>query len=109
MGRAIELNESNFKSRVLESKIPVVVDFWAEWCKPCKKAASVLNQLAEELDGKVVFAKLNVEKNSKTVSRLGVRSIPTTIIFCGGKERERLVGAVAKEQIFRKIKPFLKQ
>lgn len=93
----ITLTDSNFGTEVLKSKLPVFVDFWAEWCPPCKLAEPVIEELAKEFEEKIKFGKLNVDENPKTAEKYGILSIPTVIIFKGGKEIKRQVGFVGKE------------
>ena len=95
----IEINDANFKSEVTDSEIPVLVDFWAPWCGPCRTVAPVLEELAKEYDGKVKVVKLNVDENQSTASEFGVRSIPTLILFKAGKVLEQTVGVQPKENL----------
>ncbi len=94
---ATEINDSSFKSEVTDSHMPVVVDFWAPWCGPCKMVAPVLEELAKEYEGKVKVVKLNIDENQGTATEYGVRSIPTLILFKDGKECERMIGVQSKE------------
>jgi thioredoxin 1 len=103
MGKPKTVNFENFETEVLKSNKPVLVDFWAEWCAPCKAISPVIDQLAQEYKGKLVFAKVDVEHNPQVASFLGIRSIPTMILFSKGEEKERLVGSFPKSQIQRKI------
>ena len=96
---AIEVNDSNFKSEVTDSEMPVLVDFWAPWCGPCKMIAPVLEELAKEYDGKVKIVKLNVDDSPNTASEFGIRSIPTLLLFKNGKVFEQTVGAQSKENL----------
>lgn len=91
----LEINEGNFDDEVLGSDKPVLVDFWAEWCGPCRMVAPVLDQLATELDD-VRIAKLNVDENQEIATRFGVSSIPTFILFKGGEVADRMMGAMPK-------------
>src|SRR5215813_4205347 len=88
-----EVNDANFESEVLESAQPVLVDFWAEWCGPCKRIAPTVESIAEKYQGRAKVVKLNVDENGTRPSSLGVRGIPTLILFRDGKEVERIVGA----------------
>ena len=88
-----QVSDANFGEEVLNSKEPVLVDFWAEWCGPCRAIAPVLDELSSELDGKVKIVKLNVDENPSTMTKYGVRSIPTMILFKGGEAVDMKVGA----------------
>tara|TARA_A100001035_G_scaffold199250_1_gene159796 strand:- start:325 stop:651 length:327 start_codon:yes stop_codon:yes gene_type:complete len=94
-----ELTSNDFKAEVLESDSPVLVDFWAEWCGPCKVIAPVIEELALDYDGKVKFGKLNVDDHNQVASEYGVRSIPTLLVFKNGAVVNQIVGAVPKERI----------
>lgn len=96
MGHPINISDDSFKQEVLDSDQPVLVDFWAEWCGPCKLIAPVVDELAHEYDGKVKFAKVNVDESPKTAVEYGIRGIPTMLIFKGGQPVKQIVGAVAK-------------
>jgi thioredoxin 1 len=93
----IDITDQNFDEQVLKNKMPVLVDFWAEWCGPCKMAAPVLDELSERYKEKLVIAKLDVDRNPVNSQKYGVMSIPTTILFVGGKEVGRQVGFSGKE------------
>ena len=90
---AQQVTDANFEQEVLKSSEPVLVDFWAEWCGPCKAIAPVLDELSSELAGKVKIVKLNVDENPNTTIQYGVRSIPTMILFKGGEAADMKVGA----------------
>ena len=96
MAHPIHITDDTFEEEVIKSETPVLVDFWAEWCAPCKMIAPIVEELAEELDGKVKFAKLDVDANPKTATSYGIRGIPTLLIFNGGKPVDQVVGAVPK-------------
>lgn len=87
------LSDADFDQKVLKSSQPVLVDFWADWCGPCKAIAPFLDQLANEYKGKVTIAKLNVDENTKYAAQFGVRSIPTLIMFKGGEQKDMVIGA----------------
>ena len=95
----IHVTDSSFEQDVLKSSTPVLLDFWAEWCGPCKMIAPILDEIAAEYAGRVVIAKMNVDDNPKTPSRYGIRAIPTLIIFKEGNVSEQITGAVASSQI----------
>ena len=94
-----EYTSGDFKSEVVESDTPVLVDFWAEWCGPCKVIAPVVEELATDYKGKIKFGKVNVDDNNMIASEYGVRSIPTLLIFKNGSVVNQIVGAVPKEKI----------
>jgi thioredoxin 1 len=94
-----KVTDDNFDNDVLGAEQPVVVDFWAEWCGPCKMIAPALEEIAQELDGQVKITKLNVDENPNTAIKYGVRSIPTLIMFKGGEPMSMQVGAVPKGKL----------
>jgi thioredoxin 1 len=94
-----KLSDSELEDRILQSDRPLLVDFWAEWCGPCRAVAPALEALRQDYDGRATIAKLNVDENPEAAARFGVRSIPTLILFQNGEEKERLVGAHPKATI----------
>lgn len=103
----VEVTDQNFEKEVLKSKLLVLVDFWAEWCFPCKMAKPMIEELARQYEGKLKVTKLNVDQNPKTATSYQVMSIPTVIIFREGKELERIVGFSGKEKYVRAIEKAL--
>ena len=95
----IHVTDSSFEADVLKNSTPVLLDFWAEWCGPCKMIAPILDQIATEYAGKVVIAKMNVDENPKTPMKFNVRGIPTLILFKNGTVEAQKVGAVSKSQL----------
>ena len=95
----VEINDTSFKSEVTDSPIPVLVDFWAPWCGPCKMIAPVLEEIAQEYDGKAKIVKINIDDNQDTPAQFGVRSIPTLILFKNGNEVEKIIGAQSKDKL----------
>lgn len=98
-GNVQEVSDGSFEGDILKSSIPVLVDFWAPWCGPCKSIAPILEEIAQEYTGKIKIFKLNVDENPKTPSQYDVRGIPNLIFFKGGAVVDRIVGAVPKDQL----------
>ncbi len=103
MKSTVEITEANFETEVLKSAQPVVVDFWAEWCGPCKMLAPALEEIAVEQNGRVKVAKVNVDTNPELAARFRVQSIPTLLYFANGEVRNQTVGAVSKKTILSNI------
>lgn len=103
MKPTVEVNETNFEREVLQSTQPVVVDFWAQWCGPCRTLAPALDELADELKGQAIIAKVNVDENPALAARFDIRSIPTLLYFKGGELRGQTVGVVSKKAVVNKL------
>ncbi len=97
--KIINLTQDNFSKEVLESSTPILVDFWAEWCGPCKMIAPVLDELAEEYDGKVRIGKVNIDNEQGLAAEYGVRAIPTLLLFQNGQVTEQIVGLKSKRDL----------
>jgi thioredoxin 1 len=95
----VTIGDADFKKQVLESEQPVLVDFWATWCAPCRAIAPAVDELATQYKGKVKVAKVNIDENQDTPQQYGIRSIPTLLVFKGGKVVEQIVGAVPKSKL----------
>jgi thioredoxin 1 len=104
----LHLSDTDFKKEALESDIPVLVDFWAEWCAPCQMVAPVVEEIAKEYQGKLKVCKLNVDEAPQAAGNYGIMSIPTLGIFKNGQVMEQIVGAVGKSAVEEKIRPYIK-
>ncbi|MFP4024078.1 MAG: thioredoxin [Thiohalospira sp.] len=103
----LEVNDSNFEEVVLKSDKPVIVDFWAEWCGPCRMIGPIVEELSEDYKGQVVCTKLDVDSNPGVASKYGIRNIPTILFFKNGEIVDKQVGAVPKSNLESKLKPLL--
>jgi len=100
---ALEITDANFQETVLNSDKPVLVDFWATWCGPCRTIAPIVDELHDEMDGRAVVGKVNVDENSEAPAEYGIRNIPTLLIFKGGEVVDKVVGVVPKSQLIEKL------
>jgi len=107
MGKVTEVGDNNFEAEVLKSTVPVLVDFWAPWCGPCKAIAPIVEEIAGEYEGKLKVTKLNVDDHPATASRYGIRGIPNLIILKRGAVKEQIIGAVAKSKLVSAIEKAL--
>ena len=103
----VEINDDNFETEVLHSDLPVLVDFWAPWCGPCRMVSPIVEEIGEEYDGKLKVCTLNVDEAPMTAARYGIQSIPTLGIFKNGEVTDGIVGAVPKNTILKKVKPHI--
>ena len=103
----VEVNDSNFEEVVLKSDKLVIIDFWAEWCGPCRMVAPIIEEISEEYDGKVLVAKVDVDTNPDISSKLGIRNIPTVMFFKNGEMVDKQVGAVPKSNFVSKLESLL--
>ena len=104
---SIEVTDSNFEEKVLQSDKPVIVDLWAEWCGPCKMVGPIVDEIGQENNGEVVIAKLDVDSNPQIPTKYRVRNIPTLLFFKNGELKDKQVGAVPKKTIMQKLKPLM--
>lgn len=103
----ITIDQENWQTEVIDSSTPVLVDFWAEWCGPCRAIAPMLEELSSELDGKLKIAKVNVDDHQPLAGQFGIQSIPTLLLFKGGDLVEQMVGAASKSSLMDKLGPHL--
>jgi len=107
MAEPFEVTDATFQTDVLQSSLPVLVDFWAEWCVPCKAIAPIVRDIAQQYDGKLKVGKLDAEANTNTTMRFQVMSLPTLILFKNGTAVERITGRTSKDKLIAKLKPHL--
>ena len=109
MAKPVHITDGEFQASVLEAEQPVLVDFWADWCGPCKMIAPVVEELAEEYEGRFNFTKMDVDANPQVAMQFGIRSIPTLLLFKDGKVAEQVIGAVPKAILKKKIEKVLEE
>ena len=107
MAEPVKVTDQNFDEEVLQAELPVLVDFYADWCGPCRTIAPIVAEIATEQDGKLKVCKVDVTQSVETASRYGVMSIPTLMVFKAGEEVEKVVGALSREQLMAKLTPVL--
>ena len=107
MADLLNITDDNFETEVLQSNEPVLIDFWAVWCGPCRMIAPIIEELASEYSGKAVIGKVDVDENPEISMNFGIRSVPTLMIFKGGQVVDQIIGAVSKDRIVAKLQPHL--
>lgn len=108
IGGVITVTDATFADQVEQSSVPVLVDMWAEWCGPCKMIAPIVDQIAQEMNGRLRVAKLNVDQNPLTASRFQIQSIPALLVMQDGREVDRIIGAQPKSAILKRLQPYVK-
>lgn len=107
MSELLQITDENFDEEIINSELPAMVDFWAEWCGPCRMVGPMVEELAKEYEGKIKVAKMDVDKNRETPTRFGIRNIPTLILFKGGEVAHTIIGAQPKTSIEEELKKLL--
>ena len=107
MTTVTSITQDTFQAEVLKSDVPVLVDFWAPWCGPCRMVASVVDEVAQQYEGQLKVVKVNTDEQPGIASHYGIRSIPTLMVFMGGEKMEQMVGAVSKTTLSKAVEPFL--
>lgn len=107
MSAIASITDDTFQAEVLKSDMPVLVDFWAPWCGPCRLVASVVDELAQQYEGRLKVVKVNTDEQPGIASHYGIRSIPTLMVFMGGQKMEQMVGAISKATLTNAVEPFL--
>ena len=107
MAQVVDISDNTFKAEVLEAETPVLVDFWAEWCGPCKMISPIVEEVAEEYEGRLKVCSLDVDAHPQSTNEYGIRSIPTLLLFRDGKVADQIIGAVPKKQLVKRIEALL--
>ncbi|MBE9113397.1 thioredoxin [Nodosilinea sp. LEGE 07298] len=107
MSVVADITQETFQTEVLKSDVPVLVDFWAPWCGPCRMVARVVDEVAQQYEGQLKVVKVNTDEQPGIASHYGIRSIPTLMVFMGGEKMEQMVGAVSKDTLSKAVEPFL--
>lgn len=107
MSAVVSITQDTFQAEVLKSEVPVLVDFWAPWCGPCRMVAGVVDEVAQQYEGQLKVVKVNTDEQPGIASHYGIRSIPTLMVFMGGEKMEQVVGAVSKTTLTKAVEPFL--
>ncbi|MEA5447535.1 thioredoxin [Leptolyngbya sp. CCNP1308] len=107
MSAVVSITQDTFQAEVLKSNVPVLVDFWAPWCGPCRMVAGVVDEVAQQYEGQLKVVKVNTDEQPGIASHYGIRSIPTLMVFMNGEKMEQMVGAVSKATLSKAVEPFL--